>query len=126
MMACSKGLCYYIGFIKRNENSAHSDISRFILKEEFARNTTSMFFPFMYLYLSGYNPKIGLIFSDRKEQIPWEKAAEDAMEFLGNGRDFDEDTKEKIRNYYREASEDGIYTSDNVPEGMMIWSTKKI
>ena len=127
MIACSRKLCYYIGFIRKSENSAHSDISRLILKEDYVRNTTNMFFPFMYLYLAGYNPEIEISYSEnKKREIEWEAAAEDTMEFLGHGRDFDEDTRTKIRNYYRDLSKDGKYTEHvDVCEGMMLWSARK-
>ncbi|OPY65775.1 MAG: Mg-protoporphyrin IX methyl transferase [Syntrophorhabdus sp. PtaU1.Bin050] len=122
MMACSKNLCCYIGFIKKGEYSAHADIRRLILKEEYIRYTNNIFFPFMYLYLSGYRPLISINYSERKVEMKWEKAAEEAIEFLSNDHDFDDEIKDKIRNYYRDLSKDGLYASQSdTSEGMMAW-----
>ena len=54
-----------------------------------------MTFPFMYLYLSGYMPSVRINHSEWKEETNWREAADQAIEFIGRGRDFDEETKEK-------------------------------
>lgn len=122
MMDCSRAFCMYIGFLKKPGSSAHSEISRTILHEEYSRNVTSMIFPFMHLYLSGYRPETMMIYNERKEQLPWEDAAERAIDFLANERHFSEETREKIRDYFRKDAVDGIYTSKNdMGEGTLFW-----
>jgi ubiquinone/menaquinone biosynthesis C-methylase UbiE len=122
MMACSREFCFYVGFINKNESSARREIRRLILKDAHPGNTTSMFFPFMYLYLSGHRPKVHVSFREKKEEFPWREAAEKSMNFFGNESEIDADTKEKIMAYFEEASTDGIYKSkSNMGEGMMLW-----
>ncbi len=122
MMACSKNFCYYSNFLRRGEDRAYREIRSSILGENSANNMNGMTFPFMYLYLSGYMPSVRINHSEWKEETNWREAADQAIEFIGRGRDFDEETKEKIRDYYQNASQDGIYRSkSDVYTGMMVW-----
>ena len=122
MMACSKNLCYYSNFLRRGEDSAYRDIRSSILGEKSENNMNGIIYPFMYLYLSGYRPSLRINHSEWKEEINWKEAAEQAIEFIGRGRDFDDETKEKIMGYYQNASPDGIYRSESdVYTGMMVW-----
>ncbi|AGF97820.1 hypothetical protein MmTuc01_2512 [Methanosarcina mazei Tuc01] len=99
-----------------------NEIRSSILGENSANNMNGMTFPFMYLYLSGYMPSVRINHSEWKEETNWREAADQAIEFIGRGRDFDEETKEKIRDYYQNASQDGIYRSkSDVYTGMMVW-----
>ena len=124
MMACSRGLCYYSNFIKRGEESAYAEIRRSILKEEnpaFSHGN-GMFFPFMYLYVSGYMPYIRINRAEWKTDAPWDEAAERTIDFLCRGREFDDAIKKKIRDYYRDSSGGGMYRSESdVYTGMMAW-----
>lgn len=122
MMACSKNLCYYSNFLRREEDRAYRDIRSSILGENSANNMNGIVFPFMYLYISGYRPLIRVNYSKWDEKTDWREAADQAIEFIGRGRDFDDETKEKIRDYYKNASVDGIYHSESdVYTGMMTW-----
>lgn len=122
MMACSKNLCYYSNFLRRGEDSAYRDIRSSILGEKSENNMNGIIYPFMYLYLSGYRPSLKINHSEWKEELNWKEAAEQAIEFIGRGRDFDDETKEKIMGYYQNASPDGIYRSESdVYTGMMVW-----
>ena len=122
MMACSKNLCYYSNFLRRGEDKAHRDIRNSILGENSANNMNGLIYPFMYLYLSGYKPSVRINHSEWNEETDWKEAADRAIEFIGRGRDFDDETKEKIRDYYQNASVDGIYRSESdVYTGMMVW-----
>lgn len=122
MIACSKNLCYYSNFLRRGEDKAYRDIRSSILGENSANNMNGIIYPFMYLYLSGYRPSVRINHSEWNEETDWKEAADLAIEFIGRGRDFDEETKEKIRNYYKNASVDGMYRSESdVYTGMMTW-----
>ncbi|MDI9395815.1 MAG: methyltransferase domain-containing protein [Euryarchaeota archaeon] len=122
MMACSKNLCYYSNFLRREEDKAYRDIRNSILGEKYENNISGIIYPFMYLYLSGYRPSLRINHSVWKEEINWKEAADQAIDFIGRGRDFDEETKEKIMDYYQNASQDGIYRSESdVYTGMMVW-----
>lgn len=122
MIACSKNLCYYSNFLRRGEDRAYRDIRSSILGENSVYNMNGMNYPFMYLYLSGYMPSVRINHSKWNEETSWREAAEQAIEFIGRGRDFDDETKEKIIDYYQNASPDGIYRSESdVYTGMMIW-----
>ncbi|NYT20136.1 MAG: methyltransferase domain-containing protein [Methanosarcinales archaeon] len=125
MMACSKGLCYYSNFLRRGEDKAYRDIRNSILGENSTNNMNGMIFPFMYLYLSGYRPSVRINHSEWNEETDWGEAADRAIEFIGRGRDFDDGIKEKIRDYYQNASLDGMYRSESdVYTGMMVWEVK--
>lgn len=122
MMACSKNICYYSNFLRRGEDKAYRDIRSSILGEKSENNMNGIIYPFMYLYLSGYRPSVRVNHSEWKEEINWREAADQAIEFIGRGRDFDDGTKEKIMDYYQNASQDGIYRSESdVYTGMMVW-----
>jgi len=122
MMACSKNLCYYSNFLRRVEDKAYRDIRSSILGESSGNNMNGIIFPFMYLYLSDYSPSFRINHSEWKEELNWKEAAEQAIGFIGRGRDFDDNTKEKIMDYYQNASSDGIYSSESdVYTGMMVW-----
>lgn len=122
MMACSKNLCYYSNFLRRDEDRAYREIRSSILGEKSENTMNGIIYPFMYLYLSGYRPSVRINHSEWNEETDWKEAADQAIEFIGRGRDFDEETKEKIRNYYKNASVDGMYRSESdVYTGMMTW-----
>ncbi|WP_048120114.1 class I SAM-dependent methyltransferase [Methanosarcina vacuolata] len=122
MIACSKNLCYYSNFLRREEDRAYRDIRSSILGEKSENNMNGIVFPFMYLYISGYRPLIRVNYSKWDEKTDWREAADQAIDFIGRGRDFDDETKEKIRDYYKNASVDGIYHSESdVYTGMMTW-----
>jgi SAM-dependent methyltransferase len=122
MMACSKKLCYYSNFLRRVEDKAYRDIRSSILGEKSENNMNGIIYPFMYLYLSGYRPSLRINHSEWKEELNWKEAAEQAIAFIGRGRDFDAETKQKIMDYYQNASLDGIYLSESdVYTGMMVW-----
>ncbi|HOW15566.1 class I SAM-dependent methyltransferase [Methanosarcina sp.] len=122
MMKCSKKLCYYSNFLRREEDKAYRDIRSSIVGENSGNNMNGIIYPFMYLYLSGYRPSLRINHSEWKEELNWKEAAEQAMEFIGRGRDFDDETKQKIMDYYQKASPEGIYRSESdVYTGMMVW-----
>jgi SAM-dependent methyltransferase len=122
MMDCSKNLCYYSNFLRREEDKAYREIRSSILGEKSENTMNGIVFPFMYLYLSGYQPSVRINHSVFKEETSWMEAADRAIEFIGRDRDFDDVTKEKIMAYYQNASADGIYCSESdVYTGMMVW-----
>lgn len=122
MIACSKKLCYYSNFLRREEDKAYQEIRSSILGENPMNNMNGLTFPFMYLYLSGYKPLLKINHDEWNEELNWKEAADQAIDFLERGQDFDEEIKKKIRDYYQNASEDEIYRSkSDVYTGMMVW-----
>jgi SAM-dependent methyltransferase len=131
MMACSKNLCYYSSFLNVGENREHMEIMKLLSGEEKEpgermrhrhHQAYTMFFPFMYLYFSRYRPVVKINQKEREAEVKWEDAAEKAIRFFGHGKNPDDETKDKIRNYYMGASENGMYrNSPSGCHGMMIW-----
>jgi len=133
MMACSKNLCYYSSFLNVGENMAHTDLRKLISGEgdepaagrmhHRHHQAYTMFFPFMYLYFSGCRPVVKLNQRGENREVKWEDAAEKAIHSFGHRQTLDDEAKERIRNYFRDASEDGMYrNSPTGCHGMMIWS----
>ncbi|MDD4498399.1 MAG: class I SAM-dependent methyltransferase [Methanosarcinaceae archaeon] len=76
MMACSKNLCYYSNFLRREEDRAYRELRSLIPGENSVNNMNGMVYPFMYLYLSGYRPSVRINHSEWKEETAWKEAAE--------------------------------------------------
>lgn len=127
MVACSKGYCYYSGhFIRREKEGAHQEICEQILGEVPRGNAPGpgMLYPFMYLYTLGYRPIVKFSRQSGNRELDWGVAAERAIDFLGGNREFSDDVKEKIREYYRNAAApDGTYLSEfETFSGTMVWA----
>lgn len=61
--------------------------------------------------------------TSRTHERDWAEAAEKTITALGRSRDISADVREKIREYYRGASPDGMYRSEaETYSGMMVWS----
>ena len=135
MMACSKNLCYYSSFLTVGENREHMEILKLLSGEEKEagermrhrhHQAYTMFFPFMYLYFSGYRPVVKIDQKEERTEVKWEDAADRAIRFFGHGHDLDDGAKDKIRDYYRDASEEGMYrNSPSGCHGMMIWDVNR-
>jgi len=127
MMACSKGYCYYSNFIHKQGDTMLPDIYTRILGEQPRTNAhgPNFTYPLMYLYTQGYRPQVK-ISRPKRDGIPeWREEAEKTIDFLGSTRDFSKDTKVKIRDYYRQAAEDGRFASGpGTYIGMMVWKVK--
>jgi REP element-mobilizing transposase RayT len=103
----------HTNFLQRNEDKAYYDIQTSILDENPKVNMNGVVYPFMYLYLSGYRSSLRINHSEWKEEVSWKEAADRAIDFIGRGRNFDEETKERITNYYQTASQDGMYSFES-------------
>ncbi len=125
MMACSRRFCYYSNFIRKDPAKIPCDIYTRILDTVPQDNifASGFMYPFMYLYTRGYHPIVKITHkSEDRYQIP-EEAAEKAIDFLLLRQVLTEANKEKIREYYRNSSIDGMYhTQSEIYKGMMIWS----
>jgi len=128
VMACSKQFCYYSGFLKMCHGHIPTEVYRSILNEdhshrEFGMPHMFMLYPFMYLYTLGYRPLIRLDHSFWKEEQDYRAAADGAIDFIGRHRDLDDGIKERIREYFKNASHYGMYSSESeVYTGMMVWT----
>jgi len=129
MMACSRNYCYYSGFVRRNPDTARSEMFRKILGREedpHGRMTgPGLLYPFMYLYTMGYRPLIRFGRNARAREHDWPEAAEHTIESQGNRQELSEESREKIREWYKNASPDGKYRSGSeMFSGMMIWNVR--
>lgn len=129
MMACSNQYCYYSNFIRRKEQRLPSGLYPILGEEEPIKNrgnVPAMLYPFMYLYTLGYHPKVNFTHSTFNRSQEWKVAADHAIERLERTRILSEDTREQIRQYFRESSEDGMYhTNSEAYTGMMAWSVRE-
>ncbi len=126
MMACSRKFCYCSGFVQWGMDRAHREIHTEILREEIGSHGPGMLYPFTYLYVRGYRPLVRFSHTIRDTEQDWAEAAERTIEFLGSRRDLSEEEKIKIRDYYREASQNGRYRStSDAYTGMMIWTVTR-
>ncbi|MDD4127193.1 MAG: class I SAM-dependent methyltransferase [Methanomicrobium sp.] len=139
MMACSKGLCYYSNFVKRGENPAHDELRKLLAKEKEEKDESrgpapghshgpgnGLVFPFMYLYLAGYRPDVRIINSEHRMERKWDEAADRTIEMMSRNETLDDNAKAIIRNYYKNASENGVYSPKSITyTGMMVWNVNK-
>ncbi|MBP2134396.1 SAM-dependent methyltransferase [Methanomicrobium sp. W14] len=137
MMACSKNLCYYSNFAgggRPEEDGFHSLIQSLIQQqpkpEEENKKMPShrfhpgngLYYPFMYLYLSGYRPSVKINSFGHKEGIKWEDAALRTIERLSREHTLDDAAKGKINDYFRNSAKDGICPpKQGMYTGMMVW-----
>ena len=90
MMACSKNFCYYSNFLRRGEDRAYREIRSSILGENSANNMNGMTFRSCTLP-SGYMPSVRINhWNGKKKQL---EKLHQAIEFIGRGRDFDEEQR---------------------------------
>ncbi|NLD56821.1 MAG: class I SAM-dependent methyltransferase [Methanomicrobiales archaeon] len=124
MTACSKGYCFYSNFIHKQGDRMLPDIYTQILLEPPRTNAhgPSFVYPFMYLYSQGIFPVVKIGRPTENGDRNWQDEAQKTIDFLGSTRNFSEEIKEKIRNYYQEAEKDGL--NESGPKtfiGMMAW-----
>lgn len=128
MTACSKHFCYYSGFLRRGGNNTYREIYSTILNEDCTDRESGipqmfMLYPFMHLYTLGYRPLVRLNHSFWKEEDDYRAAADNAIDFISRDRELDDGIKSRIREYFREASQGGRYSSESeVYTGMMVWT----
>lgn len=128
MTACSKHFCYYSGFLRRGGSRNYQEIYNTILNEDHPDRESGMpqmfmLYPFMYLYTLGYRPLIRLNHSFWKEEDDYGAAADNAIDLISRDRELDDDIKRRIREYFRDASQGGRYSSESeVYTGMMVWT----
>ena len=129
MMACSRKMCYYSGFLSAREDSVHREIHKLISGESSGHegstnvhNAYTLFFPFLYLYFKGYRPLVKINRMNRGRVEIWEAAAERAIDFFSHDRDPGDEVKEEIRVLYKNASVNGMYPLRPAGcHGMMVW-----
>lgn len=79
-------------------------------------------YPFMYLYMMGHRPLVTISQKNRKKEMEWNEAAEKTIDHIQLTQPVSEETKELIRDYYREKSVQGRYHTDyEMYRGTMVW-----
>lgn len=123
MMACSKKYCFYIGSLPSSRNIAAENLLKSInIPAGPRKSPMGMMYPFMYLYLSGYRPEIKITRRKWNETLPWDKAAEHAVDIISHDQAVSAPMKKKIREYYKKTAVDGKSKFENeMFLALMVW-----
>lgn len=128
MIACSKRFCYYSNFIRKDPAKIPCEIYTRILETIPQDNifASGFMYPFMYVYTQGFHPIVKVTHKSEDRNQNWEEACEKAIDYISLRQELTLEIKEKIREYYKNASIDGLYrTHSEIFKGMMIWSVEK-
>lgn len=128
MMACSKKFCYYSNFIRKDPAKIPSEIYVRILGKAPREDifASGLLYPFMYVYSLGFRPVVKFNHKSEDREQDWSGAAEKAIDYLEISQELSDEVKEKIREYYKSSSTNGIYsTHSELFSGMMVWSLDK-
>ncbi|NLV27029.1 MAG: class I SAM-dependent methyltransferase [Methanomicrobiales archaeon] len=125
MISCSKKYCYYSNFIRRDPVKIPPDIYIRILQkvpeQEFF--AAGFFYPFMYLYTLGFQPIVKINHKTEDQNQSWEEAANSTIGYLEMKHEISDENRNKIMEYYKNCSENGIYTTHSETyKGMMAWA----
>ncbi|HTX43475.1 MAG TPA: class I SAM-dependent methyltransferase, partial [Methanocella sp.] len=122
MMAASKGVCYYSGWVSRKWDPAYYELYRLLFGEEFRESWAGFQFPLVYLYTMGYRPAVRLVRDTWKSDEDVDGMVDTVAGFFSANRDIDEAMKGRIRKYFEEQAKGGVYQAEtNVIVGMMAW-----
>jgi SAM-dependent methyltransferase len=126
MMAASKGVCYYSGWVSRTWDNAYYELYRKLFNEEFRESWAGFPFPLVYLYTMGYRPVVRLIRDTWKSDEDVAGMVDTLSGFFSANRDIDEDAKGRMRTYFEGRAEGGVYHAEtNVIVGMMAWKARR-
>jgi SAM-dependent methyltransferase len=124
MMGCSRKYCYYSNFIRKDPDKIPSDIYVRIL-EELPKNNifaSGLLYPFMYLYIRGFHPMVQFNHKCEIRELEWSEAAEKAIDFLQYNKILSDEIREKIIEYYKITSINGLVKSTHEKyTGMIVW-----
>ena len=123
MMAASKGVCYYSGWVSRTWDPAYYELYRSLFGEEFRESWAGFQFPLVYLYTLGYRPAVRLIHDTWTSDEDVEGMVDTVAGFFSVNRDIDESMKGRMRKYFEERAKRGAYHAEtSVVIGMMAWN----
>ncbi|MBP2134393.1 SAM-dependent methyltransferase [Methanomicrobium sp. W14] len=132
MIDCSDGLCYYSNFVSTGKDPAREEIGKLLEEKGFEAKDkhgvphghgNGLIYPFMYLYLAGFRPDVRILSSRHMMKRSWTEAADMTIEMMDRDEKLGDAEKDIIRNYFRNASEDGLYGPKSVTyTGMMVWN----
>ncbi|MDD5142791.1 class I SAM-dependent methyltransferase [Methanoregula sp.] len=129
MRACSRKFCYYSGGVPGGREKLHKEIFRTILNQDPPQNQRGgswFLYHFMYLYLCGFRPVVRIHKMNHRREAGWEEAADMAIRSLDRTGEFSDESKEKIRKYYRNAAVNGKCISRaGGYMGMMVWDERR-
>ncbi|NMB78005.1 MAG: methyltransferase domain-containing protein [Methanomicrobiales archaeon] len=135
MIECSRNFCYY-SFLIGPGGHMHEDYSEVLTKvlgKEPPRHGAgpagrgSLFINgLMYLYLQGFRPRVRINHHQRNQTIPWEEAADRAIQAIDRTEKCTAAEKKKVREYYEATAVDGKCRSHSEGySGMMVWNVRR-
>ena len=130
MMSCSREFCYYSHFLQFDHPGNLDENLQRILKQKAPGKRSGGISPFMnyfmYVYLQGYRPLVGIQHKKSKSEMPWEKAGARAVKSVEFSGRCSAVAKKKIYSYYRDSAVNGKcrIESDGYT-GMMVWNVNQ-
>ncbi len=77
----------------------------------------------MYLYTMGYRPDLRITQDTWKSDETVEEMVDTVSGFFSSTKDIDEGMKDRMRVYFAERSEDGLYHTETIATtGMIVWN----
>jgi len=122
MMTASKNVCYYSNFVNRKWDSSYYELYQTLFGEKFPDGGYGFSVPFMYLYTMGYRPAIKLSKNIWKSDETIEGMVDTVSGFFSGTKDITDEMKGRMKKYFEDRAEGGIYHStSDVVTGMMVW-----
>ncbi len=127
MMACSRKFCYYSNFLRKDSGKIPADIHTRVpgLTPKRPIFAGGFLYPFMYLYTRGFCPVIRFTHKSEHYTQDWAEAAAGAIDYFQFEGDLPDETREKIREYFKSIAVNGRYISTSEKyTGMMAWQVE--
>jgi SAM-dependent methyltransferase len=123
MMQASKNVCYYSNFVSRKWDASYYELHQMLFNESYGEAVSNGFqLPFMYLYSLGYRPILKISKNTWASDEPVDCMADTVSGFFSGKKDINDDMKNRMKKYFEEKAENGMYhSSTESVTGMMVW-----
>jgi len=123
MMQASKKVCYYSNFVSRKWDASYYELYQILFNEKYGDAGGNGFhLPFMYLYSMGYRPIMKLSGNTWTSDETADSMVDTVSGFFSGSKDIDDDMKNRMKKYFEEKAENGMYhSSTESVTGMMVW-----